>query len=98
MFRAESVGYARVWSLLLGAALDDQRGAREVAVGALRQVVALAAELDMELCATAARWRLGHLVGGDEGAALVADARSFLDAENVRDPARLVEVIAPGFD
>ncbi len=97
LLRAEPVGYARVWSLLLGAALDTQRGAPELAVGALRQVVSLAAELDMELCAAVARWRLGHLVGGDEGAAILAAARAFLDAENVKDPARLVEVIAPGF-
>jgi hypothetical protein len=98
MLNAESVGYARVWALLFGAALDAQRGATARAVGALRNVVALAAELDMELCAAAARWRLGRLLGGDEGAALVAEARTFFDAENVKDPARLVEVMAPGFD
>ena len=50
---------------------------------------------DMALLAHAARWRLGELLGGDEGTALVAAAGAALRAEGIRDPARTVAVFVP---
>ncbi|MBE7454022.1 MAG: hypothetical protein HS111_35795, partial [Kofleriaceae bacterium] len=49
----------------------------------------------MALVELAARWRLGELLGGDEGAALRAAAAAALAAEGVRDPARVVTMLAP---
>jgi hypothetical protein len=44
-----------------------------------------------------ARIALGNLIGGDDGAALVADAGAALGAQTVADPARWVAMLAPGF-
>ncbi|HEX9101138.1 MAG TPA: hypothetical protein VF997_02985, partial [Polyangia bacterium] len=52
---------------------------------------------DMALWAAVARWQLGRLVAGDEGAALVAAAEALLRAQSVRDPARVAATLAPGF-
>ncbi|HEX6834951.1 MAG TPA: hypothetical protein VF334_00185, partial [Polyangia bacterium] len=52
---------------------------------------------DMALWEAVARRQLGLLVGGDEGAALVAAADAFLRAQSVRDPGRVAATLAPGF-
>jgi hypothetical protein len=50
----------------------------------------------MEQFAAAARWRLGQLTAGEDGARLVAEARSWLESQGVRNPARMVGMLAPG--
>lgn len=47
--------------------------------------------------ADAARWRLGQLVGGDEGAALIAGTRARLKAMRAVRPERMVDWGMPGF-
>ena len=49
------------------------------------------------LAAAAARWRLGELLGGEQGATMRGRARDFLEAERVKRPAALVALLAPGF-
>ena len=46
--------------------------------------------------ATAARWRLGQLVGGDEGAALIAKARALLKTMRAVRPERMIAWGMPG--
>jgi hypothetical protein len=46
------------------------------------------------LSCAAARWRLGELVGGEEGRALVAWADSWQRSQAVRNPARMVALLA----
>jgi hypothetical protein len=48
------------------------------------------------LWAHAARHRLGCLVGGDEGVALVREADEFFSARGVAAPAQLVAALFPG--
>ena len=50
---------------------------------------------DMHLVATSARWRLGELLGGDEGRAMRDQAKAVLEAEGIRDPARTVSLFVP---
>ena len=45
-----------------------------------------------------ARRRLGELLGGDEGASLIAEADAFLRAGGALDPARLVATLMPGIE
>jgi hypothetical protein len=57
-------------------------------------------ELDgagMSLYAQVARWRLGHIVDGGDGYAMVTGANEWMRAQNVREPRRLAAVLAPGF-
>jgi hypothetical protein len=51
----------------------------------------------MQLYAAAARVRLGALLGGDEGAALQRSASAFMERQRVKEPARMVNLLAPGF-
>ena len=45
-----------------------------------------------------ARYRLGHILGGDEGAGLVAEAEAWCASEGIVNPERATEILAPGFD
>jgi hypothetical protein len=71
----------------------DLEGARRLLV----EAVALLEGVDMMLYAQAARRRLGKLIGGDEGAALVAEADAWMAGQGVRNPARMTAALAPGF-
>ena len=65
------------------------------AIAELRRTLPLLDAIDPDLFAPPARRRLGQLVGGDEGAALVAAADAALAREGVARPA-LAAMIAPG--
>jgi tetratricopeptide (TPR) repeat protein len=69
---------------------DEQRAERRY-----RRAIDGFALGDMHLIATSARWRLGELIGGDEGRRLRTDAESALRAEGIRDPARAVSLFVP---
>jgi eukaryotic-like serine/threonine-protein kinase len=52
--------------------------------------------LDMALYAAAARRRRGQLLGGDEGAVLIAEADAWMAGQDVKNPARMADMLAPG--
>jgi len=52
---------------------------------------------NMRLYAQAARRRLGQLLGGDRGRALIQGADVWMASEEVQDPARLAGTLLPGF-
>ena len=80
---------------LVAAELAVLAGDRDGARAHYRAAVDGFAATRMTLVELAARWRLGELLGGDEGAALRAAAAAALVAEGVRDPARVVTMLAP---
>jgi serine/threonine protein kinase len=53
-------------------------------------------KLDMVLHANTARRRRGQLIGGDEGAALVAEADAWMASQDIKNPARMADMLAPG--
>jgi hypothetical protein len=89
-----------VWSApfasILRAAVADAEGDRAGAVGGLREAIARAMAADMNGYATAARYQLGCLLGGDEGHALVEDAERAMQAQGIRAPARFSATLVPG--
>jgi hypothetical protein len=70
-----------------------QAGARAL----LSEAVARFQAAGMQLHVAAVRRRLGELLGGAEGRALVAEADAWMAGQHVQDPARMVTVFAPGF-
>jgi len=93
----EPSGYPAVWGMLLAAALDARSDRLDDAATALREAIALADAREMRLCAAAARWRLGELLGGDEGDELIGQAGQWMSGEGVANTERLLAVVVPGF-
>ena len=100
---ARSLGQVRAgWAQALSAQVHA--GARacaqrpDEALTFLRRSVVLFEEADMALHAAASRRRLGQLLGGDEGGALVRGAEGWMAAEGIADPAAMGDSLAPGFD
>lgn len=93
----EGVPYATGKAHFLTAAAHARRGALEDAASTLRIAADFADGQGTPFFAAVARHRLGELLGGDEGRALVVAADAVMRNEAVRQPARMLEVYAPGF-
>ena len=50
---------------------------------------------EMGLHAAVSRWRMGELLGGDRGTAIVAEARAWMTEQGIRNPARMTAMHAP---
>lgn len=75
--------------------IAEARGEREDAVHCYRSALSGLERADAHLFAHAARYRVGKIIGGDEGAALCADVRAWLDREGVREPERMLDMMLP---
>ncbi len=95
--RREDAAYARAEGLLVAAAVGAQRGREDRAVELLRAAIEVAREADTALLGATARRRLGEILGGDEGAALIGDADAWMADAGIQDAEMMTEVIAPGF-
>jgi eukaryotic-like serine/threonine-protein kinase len=80
---------------LWSAAIARMRGDDERALRLIDDSIAGFDAADMRLMAVCARRSKGVLVGGTEGAALIAGADGWLRARNVVAPARMVAFLAP---
>jgi hypothetical protein len=86
---------SRAVPVLVGAGLATLRGDLETAVDHYRRAATAFDAVDMMLMASSARWRLGELLGGDEGRVLIEQTRAVLAAEGVVRPDRVVAMFAP---
>jgi hypothetical protein len=85
----------RAVPLIAGAGFAVLRGDLDAAVDGYRAAAAGFDALDMMQVACAARWRLGELLGGDDGRALIDQSRAALAAGGVVQPDRLIATFAP---
>jgi hypothetical protein len=88
---------ARGLATLFQAALSFDRGPREGAIELLRRALAAFERAEMHMYAAACQRRLGELVGGDEGRALLARGDAFMQGQEVRDVEAETEMYCPGF-
>jgi hypothetical protein len=94
--RKEHDPWAGALAELITGVAENALGRRDAAIAAMRRGVAACEAIDMIVYAVPARFRLGELVGGEEGDALVKAARETLLAQGTRDPARWVALYFPG--
>jgi eukaryotic-like serine/threonine-protein kinase len=76
--------------------LAEASGNGEQAVALYRRALTGLESADALLFVQGARYRVGRLIGGDEGTALCGDVRSWLVREGVRDPDRMLNMMLPG--
>ena len=93
----EGTHYARPAAALLSASILAARGRPAEARSPLEHAVIDFEAADMALHAEVARRRLGALLGGDEGRALVARADAFMARQGIKRPDRWTAIHAPGF-
>jgi serine/threonine protein kinase len=92
----EGMGWSAPFAAILKAAVANAEGDRNGAIAALRSAIDLAMAAHMGGYAAAARYQLGTLLGGDEGAELAARAEEVLGAQDVRVPARFAATLVSG--
>lgn len=94
----EGTPYAKALASLLQAGVAGVSGDRELARELLHKAASHCDDADMGLYATAARYHLGRLVGGDQGAEIVESAEDKMRHQEILDPERISAVLVPGFD
>ena len=93
----QRISFARPLAELTLAAVDMSVGNLEAGRSGLLRSIDLFGKQDMRLYAAAAKTRLGQLLGGHEGAALVHQGQAAFTAEGIVKPSNMLELLAPGF-
>jgi hypothetical protein len=88
-----ATGFAR----LIQGGIADVLGDRSGAVARLREAEAVLTETELVVWAAAAKRRLGLVVGGEEGARLVAQSDQRFQELTIANPARVMEMMTPGY-
>jgi serine/threonine protein kinase len=81
---------------LVEAAAENAAGRHAEAIAALRKAISTSEAAEMTMHAVVAKFRMGELLGGDEGRALVESSRAAVADEGIKNPARWVSVYLPG--
>jgi hypothetical protein len=92
----ENMPWTAPLASIVEAAVENAAGSRATAIGALRAAIESAEAANMSMHATAARHRLGELLGGSDGEKLVETALGALGAQGIRNPQRWLAIYLPG--
>ena len=84
--------------MLLDAGIAYCAGRRDAAISSLRAAAEELRSADMHLLAQVAQRRLGEVLGGASGAAIVREADTALAVRGIRNAPRVAGLFAPGFD
>jgi hypothetical protein len=82
---------------LIHATIAFRQGVQREAVTLLEAAAAEYQHVDMLLHASAVRWQLGRLLGDDRGQGLIHEAMACMTSQEIRNPARLLQIFTPGF-
>ncbi len=94
--RKECSPWAGALAAMVDAMVENALDHREGAIRALREAIERAESTDTLCYLPSARYRLGELLGGDEGQALMESAIEAVKAQGVRNPAPWLAVHLPG--
>jgi hypothetical protein len=93
----EEMEYANPLATLIRAGVARQRGDDARAITLAEKAAKDFDAVHMRLYAVAARRRLGEMIGGDRGRQLVAQTEEWMSKQLIKNPARMINMIAPGF-
>ena len=93
----ENMGYANPLATLIRAGLAKQQGDHARALTLTEKALKEFEAADMRLYAVAARRRLGEMLGDDRGRQLVAQTEEWMAKQQIKNPARIINLLAPGF-
>jgi hypothetical protein len=88
---------ARSLAKLIRAGIANRKGDLDKTKQLLEEALSGLTACELGLFAAAARRRLGQLIGGDQGKALITEADRWMTAQGIRKPHRMAAVYAPGF-
>ena len=94
---AERMPWSTPIARLLQAGIAWVDGRRDAALTLLDEALGQFERADMRLYAAVTRRRLGALRDDDRGRALFDAAQAWMAAQNIRNPAALTRMLAPGF-
>jgi hypothetical protein len=97
LIEREQMAWARPLGALIRASIAGLRGDKERAAELCAVAIAGFEAAQMRLYAAAARRRLGQLTAGAEGQQLVAAADAWMRQQHIKQPARITNMLAPGF-
>jgi hypothetical protein len=92
----EDLSWPRGLGWVARGGVHDARGERAAAIRCFERALTHFEQHELPLHAAVSRRRLGQVVGGDQGAALIALADADLSSRRVSDPARFCAIWAPG--
>jgi hypothetical protein len=95
--RREDMPWSNPFVRLIQGTVAHQEGDATAAIARLSAALEGFDTAGMRLYAAACRRRLGQILGGDAGRALVDEADRWLAAQEVRDADAMTRLIAPGF-
>ena len=93
----EKMAWSDPLAALLRAGVAKKRGDESKALILISQAIEGLELANMELYATAARLRLGEMIGGDHGAELIFAAEDWMRKQQIKNTAAFANMLAPGF-
>jgi len=93
----ENMIYANPYAALIRAGIANRRGDVDSAVTQLEKALKEFESADMTLYAVVARHRLGEMIAGDRGRELREKANEWMSGQLIKNPARIMNLMAPGF-
>ncbi|MBA3572441.1 MAG: hypothetical protein H0W34_10815, partial [Pyrinomonadaceae bacterium] len=94
----EKIAWALPFASLVRAGIAHQEGESSKAVNLLSEAVENFERADIDLYAAATRRRLGEILGSERGRQLIAEADSWMRKQEIKNPAAMTGMLAPGFD
>jgi eukaryotic-like serine/threonine-protein kinase len=91
------MAYANPYASLIRAGIARLRGDDTSAVAFLEKASREFEASDMTLYAVVTRHRLGEMIGGDRGQELQQDADEWMSRQLIKNPSKLMNLLAPGF-
>ncbi|MBA2527601.1 MAG: protein kinase [Pyrinomonadaceae bacterium] len=94
----EKIAWALPFASLVRAGIAHQEGESSKVINLLSEAVENFDLADIDLYAAATRRRLGEIIGNERGRQLVAEANTWMSKQEIKNPAAMTRMLAPGFD